>query len=258
MRPQRHSQAGQLTCGNGRIRGREGPRRRRQPSRGVDDLREQIDMTKSTCTVDDCERPHLAKGLCGMHYQRLRKRSSLTLPPQRECSVDGCKRKHHGRGYCNTHRARLLTTGSLELAPRVRKMCTFLDCGRPAVSASLCGGHDQQRKRGAALAPLRPTWKSTTRDERGRKRCSTCKSWKPVADFYPTAKQADGLMSYCKRCDRSHRLQRSYGITADQYDAMLAMQGGGCAICGGAPKDGQSLAVDHDHACCPSRKKSCG
>ena len=39
---------------------------------------------------------------------------------------------------------------------------------------------------------------------------------------------------------------------------MAEAQNGGCAICGGAPKDGPSLHVDHDHACCPGRKKSCG
>lgn len=250
--------ARRLSCGNDRIRGNGRPPRLCNQSGGVADLRKQIDMTNGTCTVDECEHAHVAKGLCGMHYQRLRKRGSLALPPQRECSVDGCVQKHHGRGYCNTHRARLLATGTLEAAPRVRKTCTFTGCERPAVSASLCGGHAQQAKRGATLKTLRPTWKSTIRDEQGRKRCSTCKGWKPEADFYPTPKQSDGLVSYCKRCDRSLRLQRSYGITVDQYDAMLAAQDGGCAICGDVPKNGQSLPVDHDHACCPGRKKSCG
>ncbi|KUN03186.1 hypothetical protein AQI95_24675 [Streptomyces yokosukanensis] len=54
------------------------------------------------------------------------------------------------------------------------------------------------------------------------------------------------------------RLRRNYGISADHYDSMLAAQGGGCAICRVAPGEGTSLAVDHDHACCPGRKKSCG
>jgi hypothetical protein len=45
---------------------------------------------------------------------------------------------------------------------------------------------------------------------------------------------------------RSH-LKRNYGLTPDDYDEMLAAQGGGCAICGRAPRDDIALHVDHDH-----------
>ena len=57
---------------------------------------------------------------------------------------------------------------------------------------------------------------------------------------------------------RTYRLREAYGITADQYDLMLAAQGGGCAICGVTPEHFKlAMPVDHDHACCPGRK-SCG
>jgi hypothetical protein len=44
------------------------------------------------------------------------------------------------------------------------------------------------------------------------------------------------------------RLQQRYGLSADDYDRMLAAQGGGCAMCGrtGYPS-GRRLSVDHDH-----------
>lgn len=45
---------------------------------------------------------------------------------------------------------------------------------------------------------------------------------------------------------RSH-LKRKFGITVEDYDRMLAEQGGGCAICGAPPPEGSSLHVDHDH-----------
>jgi hypothetical protein len=35
-------------------------------------------------------------------------------------------------------------------------------------------------------------------------------------------------------------------LTPDDYAALLELQGGGCAICGGTPKTSR-LAVDHDH-----------
>jgi hypothetical protein len=53
-------------------------------------------------------------------------------------------------------------------------------------------------------------------------------------------------------------LINTYGVTSDQYGQMLADQGGKCAICDATESaDGSSLAVDHDHACCPGRR-SCG
>jgi hypothetical protein len=39
---------------------------------------------------------------------------------------------------------------------------------------------------------------------------------------------------------------RLYGITVDQYDEMLAAQGGVCALCGKKPGKVR-LGVDHDH-----------
>lgn len=45
--------------------------------------------------------------------------------------------------------------------------------------------------------------------------------------------------------NREANLRRRYGITQAQYDALLAHQGGVCAICGG--KRRYRLLVDHDH-----------
>lgn len=48
---------------------------------------------------------------------------------------------------------------------------------------------------------------------------------------------------------RKYNLRSKYGITPEHFDAMLARQGGGCAICGAAlaTRAGQRLHVDHDH-----------
>jgi Recombination endonuclease VII len=42
---------------------------------------------------------------------------------------------------------------------------------------------------------------------------------------------------------RNYHLRRRYGITAQDWDAMFAEQGGLCAICREAP----AAQVDHDH-----------
>jgi hypothetical protein len=56
--------------------------------------------------------------------------------------------------------------------------------------------------------------------------------------------RADGRKARSNR--RSH-LKRKFGITLEDYDAMLAAQGGLCAICRRPPTAGISLHVDHDH-----------
>lgn len=40
---------------------------------------------------------------------------------------------------------------------------------------------------------------------------------------------------------------RKFGLTMEQYGAMLEAQGGGCFICGRPPREDSSLHVDHDH-----------
>lgn len=43
------------------------------------------------------------------------------------------------------------------------------------------------------------------------------------------------------------RLRRTYGITLEEYDSMLARQGYVCKICKRPPREGLRLCVDHDH-----------
>jgi hypothetical protein len=52
-------------------------------------------------------------------------------------------------------------------------------------------------------------------------------------------------------------VETTYGITAEQYAALYAAQGGCCAGCQRATGRTKKLAVDHDHACCPG-PTSCG
>lgn len=49
--------------------------------------------------------------------------------------------------------------------------------------------------------------------------------------------------------NRRTKLRLSYGISPEEYDALLAKQGGVCAICGQPPKRGRAfLDVDHCHS----------
>jgi Recombination endonuclease VII len=60
-----------------------------------------------------------------------------------------------------------------------------------------------------------------------------------------------------RRYSLKYRLSR-YGLTQEEFDRLLGEQGHACAMCHTAFGDGQPIFIDHDHACCPDEKKSCG
>jgi hypothetical protein len=55
-------------------------------------------------------------------------------------------------------------------------------------------------------------------------------------------------------------IKRRFGVSREQYEAMLVAQGGVCAICGDVPENQESgcLSVDHNHSCCKQKSRSCG
>ena len=86
---------------------------------------------------------------------------------------------------------------------------------------------------------------------RTRNVCLRCRSLESIAY---------GKTDVGKVVRRRARMKYMYGITPEQYDAMLEAQGGGCAVCGrtdSANPRTTMLPVDHDHACCPGNR-SCG
>ena len=65
-----------------------------------------------------------------------------------------------------------------------------------------------------------------------------------------------GLLS---QQDRRQKVWHRFRLTWEQYTALLAEQGGLCAVCKKPETDNGKfkLSVDHDHACCKGRH-SCG
>lgn len=106
--------------------------------------------------------------------------------------------------------------------------------------------------------------------------CSKCGVTKPVSEYWKRGAGRKGLQTQCKQCqlerrrvwnannpEASRQVSRvrnlaRYSLTPEQYEQMLARQGGKCAICFTSDPGGQGQwHVDHDHACCED-KKSCG
>jgi hypothetical protein len=73
--------------------------------------------------------------------------------------------------------------------------------------------------------------------------CAGCQSFRDLEDFGKGATK-------CRPCSsataHAAMVEKTYGITAAGYDALLRAQGGRCAICRARPKS-KRLAVDHDH-----------
>jgi len=72
-----------------------------------------------TCSVEGCERTdRIVRGLCNMHYWRLRIRGDLPpIPRITQCSIDGCERDSLARGWCSTHYERWRKHGTTDLLP---------------------------------------------------------------------------------------------------------------------------------------------
>lgn len=109
------------------------------------------------------------------------------------------------------------------------------------------------------------------------KACSACRVVKPLNEFHRLIRARDGRQGYCKECAaaaiaywrrrnpemaraadrranekrgasvREYMLLTTYGITLADYDHLLDMQGGVCAICAGPPQQAGNYHVDHDH-----------
>lgn len=105
------------------------------------------------------------------------------------------------------------------------------------------------------------------------KKCCHCKQALPLSDFANSASRKDGKHQNCRACtrafnksyqernaghvsakQRANHIKRAYGLSEEEYAAMLASQGGVCAICNKA--EGAThwagkvkmLHIDHDHA----------
>jgi Recombination endonuclease VII len=60
-----------------------------------------------------------------------------------------------------------------------------------------------------------------------------------------------------KKSNRKYRIA-SYGLAQEDFDLLLDIQGYACGMCHEPFEEGQLIHVDHDHACCQRKNRSCG
>lgn len=82
----------------------------------------------------------------------------------------------------------------------------------------------------------------------GTKLCTQCKQVKPKSDFRLHSKKSGRLHSKCFICITDNLRFKNYGITGDEYRAMLNDQNGVCKICSGSNWNEKFLYVDHCHS----------
>jgi hypothetical protein len=81
---------------------------------------------------------------------------------------------------------------------------------------------------------------------RSERTCSVC------GDSFTPAGSQKYCSAPCRRkvhyqkTKRTSIYKRKYGLSLEQYEEMLRLQGGTCALCGRPPKT-YRLNVDHDH-----------
>lgn len=196
-------------------------------------------MDERTCSVDGCEGPHgrITAGMCSKHYQRLRTYgTTVDRPPRRwvMCGHRECSRQARSGGLCRSHAAGSegpLSHQQHRLLPGA-SYCAFPNCDEPHKTGGFCRAHNEQSLRGLNAGP------ACTKSGCGAVALTRGLCLKHLRFRYMTLRQ--------------------YGMTIDQYDALLQTQSGCCAICKGVNANGNWLAVDHDHSCCPTKGTSCG
>ena len=81
--------------------------------------------------------------------------------------------------------------------------------------------------------------------------CRTCNVHKPLSEFTKSKRLFHGYDTQCKECLKWRQKKTNYGITKQQYEAILHQQGGVCAVCKCLPSSDRCthghLVVDHCH-----------
>lgn len=137
------------------------------------------------CSIDGCENESRARGLCSMHYYRMRKGIADMRPSRmdgwgwskrpknkRICMVDGCGNVYNAKGYCRKHYAHFLSTGTTKYFRDVpRPKCLVETCTNLANNkhGGLCTFHLIRKYQGVELTrpkgikgELNPRWNGGT------------------------------------------------------------------------------------------------
>ena len=103
-------------------------------------------MAKRTCSVDGCDRPHNANGLCQTHEKRLKKYGTTDAPPEKprpcghERTPENTLVDKAGKKRCKPCREAYIATHVSD------RTCSAPGCDRPVLANDLCKRDYQRMK----------------------------------------------------------------------------------------------------------------
>jgi predicted nucleic acid-binding Zn ribbon protein len=227
-------------------------------------------------TCFQCGRPAVARGLCRACYQRAKYHHELPSlePSGRQCGHCGqlmVNRVHHRAKFCSPQckeAARTSQKRETVQSARTDRTCRECGCAIPVdvpgnakVCSIACGIKWQNRKKSDRKHAASMARRAT------RGPCAHCGDPIPVtlnaSAVYCSRECRIKANSIAQRLRMPHYMREyMYGVTQDQYEAMLAAQDGVCAICRSAewpaPVKGGRPHVDHSHASGKVRGLLCG
>lgn len=165
-------------------------------------------MSIIACSIDECEKPTVARGICRSHYKKAKRRGTLGdyAKVEREvttsCSIEGCERLLLARGWCGTHYKRWRLTGSTDdPAKYVMPPCGVEGCvNRADKGRGMCGTHYARWRRvGSAGAGDIKQFKKPIVD--GKRQCSGCLDWVALAGYNANSHPGT-LANKCRACQR--------------------------------------------------------
>jgi hypothetical protein len=178
------------------------------------------------------------------------------------CAIEGCgNTKLHARGYCRAHYLRLRKSGALKMNSEV------LEARGRKQDHPLYLRWSKMNTAGNLVPEWADFWRfvDDVGETRGRTKMLRHDQTKPMGpDNFYWAEKLTGerknayYRNWYKNApdQRDQRYRRAYGIGIAEYDALLATQGGVCAICKnpetrpvrpGTNEDMRRLSIDHVH-----------
>lgn len=197
-----------------------------------------------TCSVNGCAQRHYGRGLCHGHYLEVRKTEKFSPGPCRHCRRP---MPVHGFHYCGDECRQKAQSIREAAKPR----CSSSGCASAAKTRGMCYPHYKRAKRVGQELPHRECPECRVgRAQKNRRYCSEgCHAQATARQRSLSAKRFRARHpEKAKAISRGTVLRMLYGLSVEQYEAMLKDQGAACAICGKTNRSGRRLSVDHDHA----------
>ena len=211
-----------------------------------------------TCSIPDCDRPAVAKNLCQSHYntQRETARRAAIRGESRPCQ--GCGGDMAGKrpnaAFCSpVCRYNAQDAGRRAAVAKKREGRLCLVCQQPILSPST--------KARCCSKPCSVKWQNMKKMEQRNKVAAQRPPCLECGEAIPVERHLHAVYcsTVCKKKAQDRRWRDNaphynrlylYGITAEDYFALLAQQENRCAVCRTEEWGGKHGVphVDHDHA----------